>query len=128
MHTLGVAHVAEAGDVDDDQLGVDFPEEFVGDALASPHRPLGGFDEDIGILNQGADDFLALVGEGVHGDGALVAAFHFLDVLGVANGVTGVGVLNPRDVCAPFGHDFACGGDGDFHGGVDDLEAVKVAV
>ena len=124
---LFIAVLAKAGDMHDDELGVDLPQELIRDALASVHRALAGLDEDVRVLDDGAQSFLAFVGERVHGDRAHVAALHFLDPRGVAHRVAGPHVLDPRDVGAPLAHDGRSRGGCDLNGGVDDLDAIEDA-
>ena len=120
--------MAETGNVHNNQAGVDLPQEVIGDSLSCPHRALRGFDEDIRVLDECADNLFSFIRERIHRDGALIASFHFLDELGITHRVTTVGVLDPGDIGTPLRHDFACGRNGNFHCRVNDLQAVKVAV
>ena len=104
---LRVAGLAEAGQVHDDELRVDLPQHLVGDALASPGAALGGLDEDVGVGQHLEQDFLAFVREVVQRNGALITALSLLDISGVADGVASAGVLQPRDVGTPVGHEVA---------------------
>ena len=124
---LRVAGLAEAGQVHDDELRVDLPQHLVGDALASPGAALGGLDEDVGVGQHLEQDLLALVGEVVHGNGALVAALGLLHVGGVADSVACAGVLKPGDVRAPVGHEVAGLGHCQLDCCVDDLHIIEDA-
>ena len=125
---LGVALLAEAGDVHDDQLRVELPKHLVGDALARPGAALGGLHEDVGVAHEVEEDLLALLGEVVQGHGALVAALGLLDVGGVADGVARARVLEPDDVGAPVGHEVGGLRARELDRRVDDLDAVEGAV
>ena len=58
--------MAETGNVHNDQTGVDLPQELVGDSLSCPHRALRGFDEDIRILDQRANNLFSFIRERIH--------------------------------------------------------------
>ena len=128
LHHLGVALLAEAGDVYDDHLGVELPQHVVGDALASPRAALGGLHEDVGVLHEVEEHLLALFGEVVQGHRALVAALGLLHVRGVADSVARARVLEPDDVGTPVGHEVGGLRAGQLHCRVHDLDAVERAV
>ena len=102
---LGIALLAETGDMDDDHLGVELPQNVIRDALASPGAALGCLHEDVGVFDDLEESLLALFGEVVDRDGTLVAALGLLDVRGVADRVARAGVLEPGHVGSPVGHE-----------------------
>ncbi len=58
---LRVALLAEAGNMDDNQLGVDLPKHLIRDALASPRAALRCLQEYVGILDHLEKNLLALI-------------------------------------------------------------------
>ena len=107
LYVFGIAVLAEAGDVDDGELGVDFPEHVVTEAVAFPLAAAGAFDEDIGVLYHALEYLFALVRIGVEGDGALVSSVLLGNIAVARAGPLYVGiliVLDPYYVRAHIGH------------------------
>ena len=125
---LGIARLAEAGHVHDDELRVHGPQHFVGQALARPRAALRSLHEDVRISDHVEEYLTALFGEVVQRHGTLVAALGLLDVGRIANSVAGAGVLKPGDIRAPVGHKIGGLGAGKLYGGIDHLHAIKRTV
>ena len=119
------AVLPEAGNMHDDQLGIDFPEHVVPKAFSLIRRAFACLDEDVGVLDEAEEHLASFFAEGVHRYAALVATGLFLDEHSVAHRVAVVGVLKPDDVCAPVGHHGGGRRGGNFDGLVDDLDSAE---
>ena len=122
---VGRAVLAEAGNVNDDELGVDLPQHIVAEALALVGRALARLDEDVGVLDETEEHLASFFAEGIHGNALLVATRLLLDEHGVAHRVAVVGVFHPDDVGAPVGHHGRCGRCGHFDCLIDDFDAIE---
>ena len=125
---LGIARLPETRYVHDDELGIDPPQHFVGQALARPRAPLRSLHEDVRVSDHVKEYLAALFGEVVQRHGTLVAALGLLDIGRIANSVAGAGVLKPGDIRPPVGHKIGSLGTSQLNSGIDHLHAIKRTV
>ena len=111
----------------DDELGIDGPHIFVGEALAVPRAALGRLEEDIGILQHLQQNFFAAGGELIQLNGAAVAALGLRGIFRIAHRIAIAGVLEPNNIGTPIAHDVARAGNSLLHGGEDDFDVIENA-
>ena len=124
------AGLAEAGDADDDEAGVDGLEHVWADAPLFERAGAVILNQDVGILDEALDDLDAEGGAHVGCDGAFAAAEDFVieaDVVFVAapiaDLVAGARALKLDDVCAEISEEHGAHGGCQEVRDVDDLDA-----
>ena len=126
-HVGGIAPVAEAGDMQDDERRVLLPQHFVGEAPLLPGAAFGRFHQHIGPLHHLQQDFLALGRGDVERHHALVAAIHRPRVAVHAVHVGSNRALQLDDVRALLGKQLADERRRDDRAGIEHLQVLQVA-
>ncbi len=123
---VGIAALAVAGEVSDDELGVPGPEDLIGQAPLGVGAALGGLDEDIGVGEKLLQDLASLGRGDVERDVSHVLAVALgAHAAFAAVGVGGLGAFDPDNVSAHFRHKGGGNRSGDDGRCIDDGHAAK---
>ena len=127
LHVIGVARLAEARNVENDERGIVLPQNVIGETPLRPRAALGRLDEHIGVFNEPEQHFLAFVARNVQRHHALVATLGRPCVAIHAIHIGSLHALQLNNVSALFGEKAAYKRARDNGRRIDDLQAVKVA-
>ena len=118
------AELTVAGNVNDRQLGVDGPAEFVGQAALVVAAGTTSFDPNVCPCDCLLEQFLAALGSGVQSDGVFVSV-QLCASGGTTSGASDVGSFCTQNLCAHFSHQRACEGTCDVGSGNEYLNALQ---